>query len=720
MELSYQQIKDLIDQTLPGIYIIDLYSDKLIYEGDKGKYFEVSYGVVDGKLSLGEKIEVQKKVEYEKVKAAGQLTAAVGGTESLDYGYRWEVQIVEFGPDKQGLIFWDADALRAAMPLYEGAKVFALSEAQHQATKHPYGKSVKDLVGWISDVTENEKGLKGYFNILKAANWLKDAVVDAWDRGKKDLIGLSNDVDSTVGIRMVAGKRMKTPVKISGVTVDVVYDPAAGGKFLRLAAARKAGQKEAEIMEKLLAALKAKRPEAYKSIEAKVNDGTITEEEVINLLAAVTEPAGGDANLKAAQKILADARIVACSVTLERELSTSGLSTLSQGRLRKLFENRFFATEALTAAIKEEKEYVDKLTASGTVEGAGRVTITREDLDNRIKMFDDFFEGKVNSFKAAYVNLTGDGLVTGNLKAASRLLASIDSGSFAEILGDSIARRMVRDYNAAGLGDWRKIADVVPLSDFRTNRRPRMGGYGDLPIVAQGGGYTALASPGDEEATYAPAKRGGTEDITLEAIKNDDVGIIRRIPTKLARAAARTLHKFVFDFLATNPTIYDSVALFHATHGNLGSAALDATSFAARRQAMLKKTELNSAEVLGIPPKYLVVPIDLDKTGYDLIAAPRNSDFNPTAPDFTRTLQMELMVCPYWTDANNWFLVADKGDIPTIEVGFLDGKEEPELFVQDLPNVGSMFSNDKLTYKLRHIYGGAVIDFRGLDGNIVA
>ena len=52
---------------------------------------------------------------------------------------------------------------------------------------------------------------------------------------------------------------------------------------------------------------------------------------------------------------------------------------------------------------------------------------------------------------------------------------------------------------------------------------------------------------------------------------------------------------------------------------------------------------------------------------------------------------------------------ADPADIPGLEIGFLDGKEEPELFVQDAPNSGSMFSNDKLTYKIRHIYGGAVL-----------
>jgi hypothetical protein len=54
-----------------------------------------------------------------------------------------------------------------------------------------------------------------------------------------------------------------------------------------------------------------------------------------------------------------------------------------------------------------------------------------------------------------------------------------------------------------------------------------------------------------------------------------------------------------------------------------------------------------------------------------------------------------------------------------IEIGFFGGREEPELFVQDAPNVGSLFSNDVITYKIRHIYGGGVLDFRGFVGGIV-
>ena len=34
--------------------------------------------------------------------------------------------------------------------------------------------------------------------------------------------------------------------------------------------------------------------------------------------------------------------------------------------------------------------------------------------------------------------------------------------------------------------------------------------------------------------------------------------------------------------------------------------------------------------------------------------------------------------------------------------------------------VGSMFAADKLTYKIRHIYGGAVTDFRAFTKAVVA
>ena len=54
-------------------------------------------------------------------------------------------------------------------------------------------------------------------------------------------------------------------------------------------------------------------------------------------------------------------------------------------------------------------------------------------------------------------------------------------------------------------------------------------------------------------------------------------------------------------------------------------------------------------------------------------------------------------------------------DHPLIEVGFMDGRIDPELFMQDDPTVGSVFSADKVTWKLRHIYGLTAVDYRGFQ-----
>jgi hypothetical protein len=42
---------------------------------------------------------------------------------------------------------------------------------------------------------------------------------------------------------------------------------------------------------------------------------------------------------------------------------------------------------------------------------------------------------------------------------------------------------------------WRKVATCRPVNDFRTQERFRVGGYGNLPAVAQSGAYNALARP---------------------------------------------------------------------------------------------------------------------------------------------------------------------------------------------------------------------------------
>lgn len=486
--------------------------------------------------------------------------------------------------------------------------------------------------------------------------------------------------------------------------------------------------------QRMLEAIKAKDPAQH----AAINSDTISDDDLVRVHESVCGslvPPAGTQRMTEAQ---GDSTPLTRADLQVFELRGAARERIAAAKLPQAAKDRLSAQVATAAAdrlteaavgdmIKTEGEYIARMSESGAVRvpafGAGSIVVGDRSLGMR-DMLDAFWDpqhkdhGRVQSFKECYIEMTGDRLVTGRLRECdqSRLVESLGSDSLDQVLGDSIGRRMLAEYRAAvDFDGWRQVVNVVPLSDFRMQHRTRWGGYGDLPSVAEGADYQPLTSPTDEEATYKAGKKGGTEDVTLEMIKNDDVGAIRRIPTKLSRAAKRTLAKFVFDFFRSNALIYDTKAFFHADHNNLFTGALSKAELAAHRLAMLKQTELNSGDRIGIAPTRLVVPVDLQEAAVDLFKLATNNE-----KTFMQALTMNIIPVWYWTDANDWVTVADPADIPGVEVGFLDGKEEPELFVQDSPTSGSMFSADKLTYKVRHIYGGAVCDFRCATKAVVA
>jgi hypothetical protein len=240
-----------------------------------------------------------------------------------------------------------------------------------------------------------------------------------------------------------------------------------------------------------------------------------------------------------------------------------------------------------------------------------------------------------------------------------------------------------------------------------------------LPTVNQGQPYNPLTSPTDEEVTYALSKKGGTEDITLEMIANDDLRAISKIPTKLGLAAAQTLYRFVWDILPTNAAVsYDATALFHTNHVNTAAGALSQTTLTARRAAMRQQTAYgDSSDVLSIVPQFLVVPSALEELAFQLCTSAVAIPSTPAGPSDAPNIHQGLkpIIVDYYTDANDFYLVADPGMCPTIEVGFYQGRQEPELFTQSDQSVGSMFNADVLTFKIRHIYSGAVLEHRGFQ-----
>ena len=125
----------------------------------------------------------------------------------------------------------------------------------------------------------------------------------------------------------------------------------------------------------------------------------------------------------------------------------------------------------------------------------------------------------------------------------------------------------------------------------------------------------------------------------------------------------------------------------------------------------------DTSDVLSIIPRFLVVPSALEELAFQLCTSAVAIPATPAGPTDTPNIHqgMTPLVIDYYSDANDWYLVCDPGMCPTLEVGFYQGRELPELFTQADPTVGSMFNADTLTYKIRHIYSGAVIDHRGFQ-----
>ena len=434
---------------------------------------------------------------------------------------------------------------------------------------------------------------------------------------------------------------------------------------------------------------------------------------------------------------------------LKETLATVDLPQIVKDKVLKQFEGQVFEEAKLKESIDAETEVLAKLTESDTVTGLGSIHLGKDTGDklqialHKLMGVEPTDEEKeewrdvpvFRGIREAYNRYTGDVDVRGVID--QRITEAV-SGNFPQALGVSMERRLVKEYTRVPISQaWRKFVTIDSPSNFKTQDLIRLGGLGDLPIVAEDGNYTEWPAgvPGEEKASYNIAKRGKIFRITREMIKNDDLRIVRKIPVKMGQTAARTLAKFVFDLVLNyaggamnGGTIYDALALYHANHNNYTTDELNTTSLDLGITAMGNQTEQGSGEPLGIQAQYLLVAherrslakILIDSEKRPIVAtAGETGTIESINPNYKA---VEPIIVPNGylrNDTNNWFLLAKKEDLEYIVVGFLDGRETPEILLQDSPTVDVVFTNDRIRYKIRHEYSGVNVDYRGYYGGIV-
>lgn len=303
------------------------------------------------------------------------------------------------------------------------------------------------------------------------------------------------------------------------------------------------------------------------------------------------------------------------------------------------------------------------------------------------------------------------------LQLASRMIqyrsGMHSTSDFANLLSNVAWKRLrgAYDENPGSYQRWARRAPNAP--DFKSMSVVQLSAMPDLLQTNEHGEFK-YGTVKDGAETYSLVTYGRIISLSRQAIVNDDLRAFDRLVTGFGSSAARLENRTAYAQLTANAALSDTVALFHATHANLGTgagSALQFSSLSAGRTAMRVQKGLQGEE-LNIAPAYLIVPAALEQTAYQLTSSNYVPATKAEVNEFRQggRTAVEPVVEPILdaSSATAWYLAASNSQVDTVEYCYLDGAEGVVLDTE----VG--FEVDGISFKGRLDFAAKAIDYRGL------
>ncbi|WP_242892447.1 phage major capsid protein [Actinomadura litoris] len=327
--------------------------------------------------------------------------------------------------------------------------------------------------------------------------------------------------------------------------------------------------------------------------------------------------------------------------------------------------------------------------------------------------------------------------VNGNRRALLDFEEAMTTSDFSLLFADILDRQVLGSYQDWP-STWQMYARRGTVRDFRSVKRFALdGASATLDEVPERGEYPEAAVV-PSSYTYQVTKRGRRLDWTWEMRVNDDLDAFRELPLILGRAARMTEDKFVTGLYAgasgPNSTFF-SVGHANVISGNpvLSVDALEdaMTTLAAQRDSDGNPIFIDNL-VLVVPPALEVVANNI-LNAVQIDAASGGGDGtgnNQLRVNNWLARRVKVVVNPWLpivsATANGntaWYLLGQTmAGRPAMEVGFLRGHEQPEVFVKapDSMRVGGGmapvedgdFETDAIRHKVRHVLGGTLMDYK--------
>ncbi|WP_324681606.1 ClpP-like prohead protease/major capsid protein fusion protein [Bibersteinia trehalosi] len=279
------------------------------------------------------------------------------------------------------------------------------------------------------------------------------------------------------------------------------------------------------------------------------------------------------------------------------------------------------------------------------------------------------------------------------------------SSDFGQILIDVAHKSLLKGWETA-TENYEQFTSRGILTDFRPAKRVGLGEFGYLPEVGEGEEYT-YGTIGDEGAQVALATYGQLFSITRQAIINDDMHLLTKIPEKMGAAAKATIAKLVFALITGNATAQDGKKLFDPSHKNSLTGANLNVEYIDKAIQLMNGFVNSRGEPLSIEPEFMLTPTSLHTKAKQILgsASVEGADINsgiinPIRDIVSPIKSPRLQIA----DPKSWYLLNKEA----IEVSYLDGVDSPYIEQQH------GFTVDGVSTKVRIDAGVNVIDYRGV------
>lgn len=283
------------------------------------------------------------------------------------------------------------------------------------------------------------------------------------------------------------------------------------------------------------------------------------------------------------------------------------------------------------------------------------------------------------------------------------------TSDFSVALASTVNRSLRQGYEGT-MRSFTRWARQGTLSDFRAATRVAVAGNLALSKVNEFGEFKRgkLVDAGE---TIQLGTYGKVVGVTRQAVINDDLDFLSRLPAMFGRAAAEFESDTVYGILTANAAMSDGTALFHANHGNLaGSGAVigEASLTAARKALRLQKDPSGNNQPLNLVGRFIIVPAAKETEAQKQFTAVVTASSAANTNVFQNSYEIVTEPRLDASSTTAWYLVADSAQIDTVEYSYLEG--EQGLYTEQ--RMG--FDVDGLEVKARLDFAAKAIDWRGM------